>query len=117
MNLLGVLMYRRSEDGKRVRRESMKKGKDYTPFQAKQPYLLRTGIMNCLTQALTKDNLIVLVSPKIKIEDLYVCEECARIHLWKNNAQNVRELSPLEISSMLQDIEMGNIHPANHVKK
>lgn len=59
----------------------------------------------------------VLVSPKIKLDDLYICEKCARIHLWKNNAQNVREVSHLEISSMLHDIEMGNIPPANPVKK
>ena len=57
-------MFRRSEEGKRIRKENMKKGVDYTPFQAKQPYLLKTGIMNTLTGALTKDNLIVLVSPK-----------------------------------------------------
>jgi len=62
-------------------------------------------------------SLIVLVSPKIKLEDLYICEECARIHLWENNAQNVRELSHLEISSMLHDIETGNIRPVSPAKK
>src|SRR6266699_5036730 len=59
-SLQGVLMYRRSEEGKKLRRESMRAGKDYTPFQAKQPYLRRDNIMNTLTGALTKDNLIVM---------------------------------------------------------
>lgn len=54
-------MFRRSEEGRRLRREMSKKlGKDYTPFQAKQPYLRRDGLMNTLTLALTKDNLVVM---------------------------------------------------------
>ena len=33
--LVGVLMFCRSEDGRKSRKESIKKGKDYTPFQSK----------------------------------------------------------------------------------
>jgi hypothetical protein len=58
-------MFRRSEEGRKIRKEMMKKGIDYTPFQAKEPVLLQTQTMNTLTGALTKDNLIVLVTPKL----------------------------------------------------
>ena len=48
----------RSEEGKRLRRESMINGKDHTPFQAKQIIFKDAEIMNCITTATTKDNLI-----------------------------------------------------------
>lgn len=48
----------RSEEGKRLRKESMAKGKDFTPFQAKQVTFKESDVMNCITTATTKDNLI-----------------------------------------------------------
>ena len=48
----------RSEEGKRLRKESMAKGKDFTPFQAKQITFKESDVMNCVTTATTKDNLI-----------------------------------------------------------
>ena len=58
--LVGVLMFGRSEEGKEVRKKSMKEGKDYTPFRAKNPHIRTDGIMNCLTGATNKDNLIIV---------------------------------------------------------
>jgi DNA (cytosine-5)-methyltransferase 1 len=49
----------RSEEGKRLRRESMANGKDFTPFQAKQVSFKSSDVMNCVTTATTKDNLII----------------------------------------------------------
>jgi len=48
----------RSEEGKRLRKESMVNGKDFTPFQAKQISFKESDVMNCITNATTKDNLI-----------------------------------------------------------
>jgi DNA (cytosine-5)-methyltransferase 1 len=48
----------RSEEGKKARKEFMKKGKDYTPFQAKDITFEPSDTMNCITTATTKDNLI-----------------------------------------------------------
>jgi DNA (cytosine-5)-methyltransferase 1 len=49
----------RSEEGKRLRREAMANGKkDFTPFQAKQISFKESDVMNCVTTATAKDNLI-----------------------------------------------------------
>ena len=48
----------RSDEGKRLRKESLNRGKDYTPFQAKEITFEESDIMNCITTATTKDNLI-----------------------------------------------------------
>ena len=49
----------RSEEGKRLRREAMANGKkDFTPFQAKQISFKESDVMNCVTTATTKDNLV-----------------------------------------------------------
>lgn len=50
----------RSDEGKKVRSESMKKGKDFTPFQAKKIEFKESDIMNTITCATTKDNLIMV---------------------------------------------------------
>ena len=81
---LGVLMFRRSEEGRRLRRESMRQGKDYTPFQAKEPYLRADGIMNTLTLALTKDNLLVLAIPK---------STSTQSKYMKNNSQELKTMA------------------------
>ena len=48
----------RSEEGKKQRKESLAKGIDYTPFQAKEIKFEESDVMNCITTATTKDNLI-----------------------------------------------------------
>ena len=49
----------RSEEGKKLRKESMINGKDYTPFQAKQINFEESNIMNCVTTATTINNLFI----------------------------------------------------------
>lgn len=48
----------RSEEGKKERKKSMAKGKDYTPFQAKDITFKESDVMNCITTTTAKDNLI-----------------------------------------------------------
>jgi DNA (cytosine-5)-methyltransferase 1 len=50
----------RSDEGKKIRSESMKKGKDFTPFQAKKIEFKESDVMNTITCATTKDNLIMV---------------------------------------------------------
>jgi DNA (cytosine-5)-methyltransferase 1 len=49
---------RRTEEAKALRSESMKNGKDYTPFQGKEIVFEESTVMNTLTRALQKDNLL-----------------------------------------------------------
>ena len=48
----------RNEEGKKQRKEALAKGVDYTPFQAKEIKFEESDVMNCITTATTKDNLI-----------------------------------------------------------
>lgn len=50
----------RTEEGKKARKAAMAKGKDYTPFQAKKIEFKEADVMNCVTTATTKDNLIMV---------------------------------------------------------
>lgn len=56
---IGCVKFGRTDEAKEIRRENMKKGKDYTPFQAKQINAIDYEKMNTLTTATTKDNLIL----------------------------------------------------------
>jgi len=57
----GVLVGKvsRSEEGKKLRKESMKAGKDYTPFQAKQIQFENKDEINTITCATQKDNMLL----------------------------------------------------------
>lgn len=50
----------RSEEGKRIRKENQKKGKDTNPYRAKELQLRKDGKSNCLMATnLPKDNMII----------------------------------------------------------
>ena len=53
----------RTEEAKQIRKESMKNGKDYTPFQAKEITGIDYDKMNTLTTAINKDNLVMQLNP------------------------------------------------------
>jgi len=55
---MGCVKMGRTDEAKKIRRESMKNGKDYTPFQAKQINDIDYEKMNTITCATTKDNLL-----------------------------------------------------------
>jgi len=54
------MRWSRTEKGKKARKESMKKGKDYTPFNRGHRKLVESGedISGCVTNALKKDSLL-----------------------------------------------------------
>lgn len=55
---MGCVKIGRTDEAKKLRRESMKNGKDYTPFQAKQINSIDYDKMNTITYATTKDNIL-----------------------------------------------------------
>lgn len=60
---LGCIKFGRTEEGKKLRKESMANGKDHTPFQAKEITGLDFEKMNTLTTAISKDNLVIQLNP------------------------------------------------------
>jgi len=60
-DIVKVARVGRSDEGKRLRKESLNRGKDYTPFQAKEITFEESDIMNCVTTSTTKDNLIQML--------------------------------------------------------
>jgi DNA (cytosine-5)-methyltransferase 3A len=64
------IRYGRTEEAKQIRRENMKNGKDYTPFQKKEIVGLDFEKMNTLTTSPNKDNLVYHNSIReIKVRD------------------------------------------------
>ena len=57
------IKFGRTDEAKRIRRESMKQGTDYTPFAKKEIVDLDFEKMNTLTTAINKDNLVMQINP------------------------------------------------------
>jgi len=57
------IRFGRTEEGKELRKKAMRKGKDHTPFQAKEIIGFDFEKMNTITCATTKDNLIMIQRP------------------------------------------------------
>lgn len=62
MTLIKIASVSRTDEAKEIRKESMKNGRDYTPFQGKKIEFIESDTMNTVTTATTKDNLIEIVS-------------------------------------------------------
>lgn len=60
-NMVLVAEPRRTEDAKAQRALSMKNGKDHTPFQGREIVFEESEVMNTITRATQKDNLIIQV--------------------------------------------------------
>ena len=59
----------RTDEAKEIRKENMKNGKDYNPFQAKKIEFVESDTMNTITCALQKDHLMFLTEPQHKHGD------------------------------------------------
>ncbi len=57
-NMVQIAHISRTDEAKAIRKESIKKGKDYSPFQEKKIEFKEADIMNTITCATQKDNLI-----------------------------------------------------------
>lgn len=56
---IGCATFGRTDEAKKIRKESMKNGKDYTPFQSKEIIKVDENKLNTLTTGANKDNLII----------------------------------------------------------
>jgi site-specific DNA-cytosine methylase len=59
----GCIKFGRTEEAKQIRKESIAKGKDYTPHAKKEISGIDFEKMNTLTTAVNKDNLILQINP------------------------------------------------------
>lgn len=102
----GAIKFGRTDEAKALRKESMKNGKDYTPFQAKEISGIDYEKMGTLTTAINKDNLLMLNErQKANFKN---GDEKANTFLstsWKGsqangmtlvNPSNIRRLTPIE---------------------
>ena len=60
IEMVGCVKFGRTDEAKEMRKESMKKGKDHTPFQAKEITDVDYEKMNTLTTVGNKDNLLIV---------------------------------------------------------
>ena len=60
---VGCVKFGRTDEAKEIRKENMKNGKDYTPFQAKEITGIDYEKMNTLTTVGNKDNLVIQLNP------------------------------------------------------
>ncbi len=58
--LIGAVKFGRTDEAKVIRKESLKKGKDYTPFANKEIVAVDYEKMNTVTCATSKDNLLFI---------------------------------------------------------
>jgi DNA-cytosine methyltransferase len=69
MTLIGCVKFGRTDEAKEMRKESMKKGKDHTPFQAKEITDVDYEKMNTLTTVGNKDNLLIVAQRGMQDEN------------------------------------------------
>jgi len=98
-NVVEPLRWERTEKGKKVRRESQKKGRDYTPFNKGHRKLVPSekGIVGCVTNALNKDALIL----------------ADRTRSYAKKGRNLE--SPKPITNALSGVQKDNLLIANIV--
>ena len=104
----------RSEEGKAHRREAMRNGKDHTPFQAKELRFEASDVMNTVTCATQKDNLIAVsdnnlgrVSNPSKVDDTEV--RCCAMRGRGEGWQQELEVRPDEVTNTLTAVQKDNL--------
>jgi len=101
IEIVGCIKFGRTDEAKKIRKENMANGKDYTPFQAKEITGIDTGKMNTLTGAVNKDNLVSIMLGRSKSWGTTELESgkhytlCKKPHDIKYNSR-IRRLTPLE---------------------
>jgi len=113
----GVLVAkpRRTEEAKKIRSESMRNGKDFTPFQGKEIVFEESNEMNTITRATTKDNLIKVVQP-VQIgqsSKTYAAKSGSLVGKPDQSAFTVRssEVNGVKVTQLNQSTESGGKQP------
>jgi DNA (cytosine-5)-methyltransferase 3A len=114
-NLKGCLKFGRTDEAKQLRKESMAKGKDHTPFQKKQINEIDFEKMNTLTTVITKDNIICEImgnKANTLTPDAYLAtgernrDENGKAVLTSMSDRRLRRLTPTEFER-LQTVPVG----------
>jgi DNA (cytosine-5)-methyltransferase 3A len=122
IELVGCIKFGRTDEAKEMRKESMKNGKDYTPFQAKEITGIDYDKMNTLTTAINKDNLVMQLNPSTEsngcqpyqqnriydtdgISPALMAQMSCGTHAIKHE-RKIRRLTPLECER-LQTVKYG----------
>jgi DNA (cytosine-5)-methyltransferase 1 len=93
----------RTDEAKEIRKKSMKQGVDYTPFQGKKLEFKNANVMNKITCATQKDNLIkVPVIANCLTADAYLArgersrDENGKTYLTSMHERRIRRLTEIE---------------------
>jgi hypothetical protein len=94
----------RTDEAKQLRKENMKNGKDYTPFAMKQLETREDEIMNTLTCASNKDNLVMTTLTQATGNragsSREYMEHCRRV-AEASNGKQIRRLTPTECETLM----------------
>ena len=102
IEIFGCVKFGRTNEAKEIRKENMKKGKDYTPFQAKEIVAVDYDKMNTITSATSKDNLLI-VGGDFRYDEGYRWREggksgtlCTNSESFAKINSQIRRLTPIE---------------------
>ncbi len=94
----------RTDEAKQLRKENMKNGKDYTPFAMKQLETREDEIMNTLTCASNKDNLVMTTLTQATGNragsSREYMEHCRRV-AQASEGKQIRRLTPTECETLM----------------
>jgi DNA (cytosine-5)-methyltransferase 3A len=115
MDLIACIKFGRTDEAKQIRKQNMAKGKDHTPFQAKEITDLDFKKMNTLTTATNKDNLVMQLNGSTesggaqpyqqnRVYDINGISPClntdARAHAIQSSDYRIRRLTPTECARL-----------------
>ena len=102
IEIFGCLKFGRTNEAKEIRKENIKNGKDYTPFQAKEIVAIDYDKMNTITSAVSKDNLLIL-GGDFRYDEGYRWRDGGKSGTLCTNAESfakinssIRRLTPIE---------------------
>ncbi len=99
---INVLNRRRTEEGKKARREAKKQGKDTTLFQAKEIYTEEKDIMNPITTGINVENLIQSTLTEATGNRAGSSKEYKRhVENVEKASGQIRRLTPLECERLM----------------
>ena len=84
IEIFGTIKFGRTDEAKEIRKQNMKNGFDYTPFNSKQIIGIDYEKMNTLTTVTNKDNLLTSNSNIRRLTPI----ECERLQTVKDNYTN-----------------------------
>ena len=121
IEVVGAIKFGRTEEAKSIRKDNMAKGKDTTPFQAKEITGVDYEKMGALTTSLSKDNLLILASRGRKdVEGKWVQEFEENSTGKTNTLTSVQKDNLVMESNLIHQLKIGKskeFHREKHHEK